>query len=296
MALINYKLSIAYRDSLFNEENTKKTVSLQMQYEFDKKEAETKAAQMKKDLLTQTEIQKQKSLRNNIATAGGIIITASIFSFLFYRRKREAQMQADISAARIKTMTAQLDKHFVFGSLSSVKNLIEESPEKATELITRSSKFLRTTLNLSESTIITLKQELDATENYLQIEKINHDDKFDFKVTIEEGIPIRQVMVPPLIFQPIVENSIQYGFNGIDYKGQIDIQINKAGSQLICKIADNGIGFQPKKDADHKSFGTKLTKERLELYNKLHKQKALFTIEPLTQGVLVTLTLPLHTA
>lgn len=257
------------------------------------REKETIAAQKKAE--NEAEILRQKTLRNNIAAAGAIIILTSFISFLFYKRKREAQMQAKISAAHVKTMTAQIEKHFVFGSLLSVKNLIADSPEKAKELITFSSKFLRTTLNLSESTTISLKEELDATENYMQIEKIYHDDNFDFEVHVDPAASAEDILVPPLIFQPIVENSIKHGFNGINYKGKISIDLVKSGNHLVCKIADNGTGFKPKTGSEHKSFGTKLTKERLELFNKLHRQKAVFNIEQSQKGVTVTINIPLKT-
>ncbi|MFI5219767.1 MAG: tetratricopeptide repeat protein [Bacteroidia bacterium] len=307
-AFIHEKLYVLYRDSLVNEESTKKTVQTQMQYEFDKKQTEQKAVQEKKDVLTKAEIAKQKLIRNS--TFGGVGL-AGIFSFLLvhsFNRKNKASFEKQISDVEMKALRSQMNPHFIFNSLHSInKFMMDNDKGNASEFLSKFSKLMRAVLENSREREVSLEKDLSALELYMQLESLRFQNKFQYKIEVDENIDKENTLVPPLMLQPFVENSIIHGISNKD-NGMIQIKIKKENDMIHCSVEDNGIGreeamsISSTEKEKSKSLAMNITHERISILNQLKKAKAALNIFDLKDaennpaGLRVELNLPLELA
>ena len=219
------------------------------------------------------------------------------FSGFYYFRQRQLRLDYEnkIHTSALVALKSQMNQHFTFNSLQSIRYVVLHEPDKADDYLLRFSRFMRSVLQNSDSPETTLKNEVEELENYMTLEQLRTNQNFDYSVNISPELHAEELKVPSLILQPIVENAIVHGFDGIAYKGHIDIGIKKNREVLICTVTDNGKGRQLNKlkpDGVRKSMGTKITEERIHLYNLLKKQQAQFEIKDREQGVEVILTLP----
>ena len=216
-AFEHYKMYITTRDSMINEESSKKIVQSQMQYDFDKKEAATKAEQDKKDILTVAQIKRQTLIKNT--TLGGVGI-AGIFVFLSVRafnRRKKISFEKTVSEVEMKALRSQMNPHFISNSLQSINNyILDNEKENASEYLSRFSKLMRLILENSREQEITIEKDLLALDLYLQLEKLRFNNKFDYKIEISEDINPENTLIPPLLLQPFVENSILHGIRSIE--------------------------------------------------------------------------------
>ena len=150
------------------------------------------------------------------------------------------------------------------------------------------SKLIRRVLNNSKSPKVTLANELEALELYIELEAIRFNNKFEYKIEVEEGLEADYLEIPPLILQPYVENSIWHGLMHKEGdRGHLSISIEKDGDYLFCAIEDNGIGRQAAMDRKsksarkHKSFGMNITSERLANLNGQKNQEAKVKVKDL---------------
>jgi LytS/YehU family sensor histidine kinase len=138
---------------------------------------------------------------------------------------------------------------------------------------------MRFILTNSREAYIPVKDELNAIVHYLDIEKLRFDDKFDYKIHIDRTIDQEFTEIPPMIIQPYIENAIIHGLVNSDKKGLISISIKQTEKSIICIIEDNGIGREKAEmiknniGIKRKSRGMIITKERLEILTKQHKEK-----------------------
>ena len=178
-----------------------------------------------------------------------------------------------------------MNPHFIFNSLASIQNsIVNEDPIRASKYLARFSKLVRNILDSSVEEFITLEEEIQTIENYLELQKVRFPDKYDYQINVYEKLEPESIELPPMLSQPFVENSIEHGFKGSDQKGNIVIRFYPEGEYLIMDIEDNGIGREKaqelimEQNKDHKSLATKLTMERITVLNKNFKQKIRFEI------------------
>lgn len=148
--------------------------------------------------------------------------------------------ERELSEANIKMMQAQLNPHFIYNTLDTLKWIgkANELPEVAV-LSSGLAQILRTSISAGQ--IVTLKQEMELVEAYVEIQKIRFEDKFEFLIDIPEEL--MEAKVPKLILQPIVENAIIHGFRGRDY-GMVLLQgrLDEEGGCLLIFVKDDGVG------------------------------------------------------
>jgi len=192
------------------------------------------------------------------------------------KQKAEQEMQL---------LRAQMNPHFLFNSLNSIHNcILQKDTLTAASSLTKFSRLVRYILESSRHAIVTLKSELATLELYMQLEQMRFNTKFEYKIIIESGISEEQIVIPPLILQPFIENSIWHGLLPSGTKGLIEISIRKNEDKIFFTISDNGIGRDKSKelnknrDEHHTSYGLEITKERLQHHNKLNAQSTAFTI------------------
>lgn len=214
-------------------------------------------------------------------------IAAVVFPLYNYRenviRKKEqikAAYEKKIANVEMSSLLAQMNPHFLFNSLNSIDSyIIKNDTRKASEYLNNFARLMRLILQNSRSNYISLKDELEALELYMQMESLRFNDKFEYSIHVEENINTAAVSMPPMLIQPYVENAIWHGLmhksDGV--KGKVDINIKIEDYKLKCMVQDNGIGrgkaeeIKSQKTGNHKrSMGMQITSDRIEMINKLY--------------------------
>jgi len=311
-ALEAYRHHILLSDSVVNDEKKSEITRMGMQYEFDKKEAVAKAEQEKQKALSAAELNKQRIIRNFIIGAAVVLLLAACVVFVFYSRKRNAEAQSREAAFRtqvaeteMKALRMQMNPHFIFNSLGSISDYIAKNDTEAADFyLARFSKIMRLILESSDKKLISLADDLKILEGYMQLEVLRLDRKFSYEITVDEQIDADNTLVPPLILQPFVENSIWHGLSRKSAPGRIRIDVKKEGEAILCTVEDNGVGRKMTMAAavangkeQHRSMGMKITRERVEIINKM-KRKELSSVEliDLDEGLRVEIRLPFEAA
>jgi two-component system, LytTR family, sensor kinase len=185
-----------------------------------------------------------------------------VFVIVEKSRKQELlnlQWQASKNEIELKNLRAQLNPHFLFNSLNSIRALVGLNPDQAKTAITQLSGLLRNSINLGKLRLIPLKDELELVDHYLKLEQIRFEERLNVKIVIEDTVKSSQI--PPLMLQTIVENSIKHGISKSIAGGEIIITAKKQADTLLLTI-DN-TGKLDEKVADEDGVGIANTKKRL---------------------------------
>lgn len=213
-----------------------------------------------------------------------LVLLIAAFSYFFFRKRIEqvrrqerekALLQHKINELEIASLRSQMNPHFIFNTLSSLRYLVLKSENKiAAAFILKLSKLLRMILFHSGETVISLQDELQALDLYLDIEALRFDNGFSYAIQIDESVETFDIKVPPMLLQPFVENAIKHGLvnSGLDEKW-VNVSINRTTDTTIkIIITDNGIGRRNASllhsNKQHISVGTEITNQRVELFNK----------------------------
>lgn len=201
-----------------------------------------------------------------------IIITYQLINYRFRVINREKSLAIGRLTAEQKALRAKMDPHFMFNIIASVQYLILRKKNKqATVFLNQFSSLLRNTLNQTDSEYISISDEIKFLKEYIELEKMRLEDKFDYLITIEEEINKDQ-QIPTFIIQPFVENAIHHGLKSIIEQGELKIVFKKENAYLKISIEDNGIGYETsleskKERRKHISHGIETIKNRLKMYN-----------------------------
>ena len=218
-----------------------------------------------------------------------LLLCASAFLgciYLFYqirirRIRREEALKTEfnkkITEVELQALRAQMNPHFMFNSLNSIKSYILKSgPLEAAEYLTNFSSLIRSILDNSREKQISLQKELDALLLYIDLESMRFPDKFNFIYKSSGQNSLNNIMIPPLILQPFVENAIWHGLLHKEEKGNLMLTIQKGEHSVECIIEDDGIGrklameLKKKSPRRFKSMGMGITQDRIALHNKLN--------------------------
>ncbi len=187
-------------------------------------------------------------------------------------RLRETQLEIahkdQIRELQASALRAQMNPHFIFNCLSSIQQfIVQNDQQSASRYLARFARLIRLALHGSVEGKHTLKSEMEMLENYLLLEQLRFRNKFKFKLTTEQTIQPDEIYLPPMLIQPLVENSILHGLRNKVNNGFIEIKFSMKSDDLQVVVIDNGIGFpdtsQQKDKKHHISIGTNLTEKRL---------------------------------
>ena len=184
--------------------------------------------------------------------------------------RMKAEFSADLNEMESKALQAQMNPHFLFNSLNSIRLFIlKNDVDSAANYIAKFSKLLRMILNYSRQDMITVYDEIQAMKLYLDFEKLRFDNGFDFDIEID-GQNVLDFQLPPLIVQPFIENAIWHGLMArLDTKGELHISFKIEEKGLRVTVEDNGVGREKAKENNSRrslkegSVGLQITKERL---------------------------------
>lgn len=233
----------------------------------------------------------------NIYFILGNIAGIGLFLFLLYRRKirhlkvinklkinqlieknnaeqQRISLEKKLSEVRLMALQSQMNPHFIFNILNSIQYyIIDNDVENALEGLGRFATLIRKMLDLSSKTTISLIEEINFLEMYVQVENYRYKNKIDFIVYTPSEINLYNITFPPMLLQPLIENSIVHGFDMSKESNTITIRIEKESNFLNVIIQDNGKGLTNIHPSTkfHESKGLNIIRERLKLFNQIDK-------------------------
>jgi tetratricopeptide (TPR) repeat protein len=287
-ALKAHSKFVFLKDSLVNNTRKLEVSRKQIQFEADKEK-----------LLAQNEANHQKTLKTIAILTGIILLILALIGFLFFKRKQKSDFLAKVSATELKALQAQMNPHFIFNSLNSINSyILKNDTEAATNYLTKFSKLIRTTLESSTEKEVLLKDDIAILENYLDIEKKRLENSFTYNIIVDDTIDVNNTLIPPLILQPFIENSIWHGIAQMEHSGHIIIEYKKEQNMLFCAVDDNGLGRQKvvKHNKQNTSLGINLTRNRIDIINAQNRTKGSLKIIDKEQGLRVEVKLPIKHA
>ncbi|MBE6732215.1 MAG: hypothetical protein E7564_11060 [Ruminococcaceae bacterium] len=192
-----------------------------------------------------------------------IFLIISGLSVMLGYKKQEmliAEKETELTQSRVMTMMSQIRSHFVFNILNAISGMCKYDPQKADMTVVRFSRYLRTNIDImQEDNLISFYSELRHLEDYVALEQIRFGDKIKFTTEIKEN----NFLVPPLVIQPVIENSIKHGLTPKPKGGEIKLTTRKENDKIIIEVTDNGVGFDIEALKKEKSVGLKNVMLRL---------------------------------
>lgn len=221
-----------------------------------------------------------------------VMLIAIVYLFDHYRESRDrelktTQLEAQLAQVRLQTLQSQLQPHFLFNALNTISAVIYEDPEIADAMIARLSDFLRHSLASSDAQEVTLKEELDFLNLYLAIMRPRFETRLNVSFDIQSNVS--DAIVPKLILQPLVENSIKHGADPRSGVVYIDVRAMRENGSVLLEVKDGGPGLLAHQQSNN-GVGLSNTIERLRhLYGAGHD----FRLEDAPSGgLLVQIRMP----
>ena len=182
---------------------------------------------------------------------------------------KKVRLETMIKELELKTIKSQINPHFIFNALNSIRALVDEDPQRARQAITELSNILRSSIQVDKVEITSLEKELDIVKDYLALEYIRFADRL--KVVYEVEPKTLSHQIPPMMLQTLVENAIKHGLSKQPGDCTIKIISNVENDKLVLIVQNTGLLQQAEKDG----FGLQSTRERL---NILYRGQAIFEI------------------
>ena len=218
------------------------------------------------------------------------------------------QLNTKMLETKYLNLRLQMNPHFLFNSLSSIQHLVvSQQTTDAYTYLSVFSHFLRSVLQYADKNVITLEEELKMLEMYIKLERLGSDKAFTFKIDVDESLDTDDVLIPPLMIQPVIENAIWHGLMPKDGDKNLSVSFtNDSDENLVCIIEDNGVGrkaaMQDKKELNNFEYQSKamtLIEERLHLLQQKTGKPAAISIQDKQfnghpAGTLVKIILPFY--
>jgi len=165
------------------------------------------------------------------------------FGYHYFTNYKRAEidnliLEAAGKESELNSLKAQLNPHFMFNSMNSIRALVDEDPQKAKQAVTQLANILRNSLLMNKSKEITIEEEISLVKDYLDLEKIRYEERLSFELSIDPKT--LHLLVPPLIIQGQVENAIKHGISKLPAGGKISISSNLSDSTLSFSIINSG--------------------------------------------------------
>lgn len=216
-------------------------------------------------------------------STGPLILGAAALAHAIEQRRRARLAQTALVQAQLHALTAQLRPHFLFNTLQSVSTLIHRDANAADAMIGRLGDLLRASLDVGNKTFVPLEEELRITEAYAGIMRERFGERLS--VSIESSAD-QNLLVPPFLLQPLVENAIQHGIEPMRGNGAVRISVSESHDQLHLEVADTGTGMR-ENNGDGVGLGN--TRQRL---LALYGEQAQLSIDARPAGTTVTVVIP----
>lgn len=277
------------QDSLYNLE---KNVAInELEQKYNKSENEKKIGELNRE----NEI---ASLNVKILAIAILAAVLVILVIIFFYRQSVLKNKFEMLETEQRLNRARMNPHFFFNALASIQTLSMESENQAkvSGLISKFSKIMRQSLESTYDELATIEDEVSFLSNYLDLQKTRFNQKFDYKIEVDDNLEQNEMKIPSMLLQPFLENSIEHGFKNIGYKGQLDIVFKREGKEVSIELKDNGTGFDT--TTKHKAYPSRATQiitDRFMILNKQYGSNAKFEFvtNPDGKGVSVLIRLPI---
>lgn len=272
-ALDYYKKYSDAKDSVNAEEQF--LIVNELEQKYNKFENE----KMISDLTNEREI---SSLRIKILVISitAIIILVGLIFFI-YRQKNLKQKHTLLETEQ-RLNRSRINPHFFFNSITTLQGIAlkENDGKKIYSNLFTFSKLMRETLESTYSDLVSIRKEISFLMSYIELQKLNQKDKFSFDVKVSDEIDQDSILIPAMIIQPFIENSIEHGFSELTNGGVITLEFSILENELLITINDNGKGYDPNKEKqqNHTSRAMQITTDRLNLINNLYNTAARFFV------------------
>ncbi len=197
------------------------------------------------------------------------IITVGVYYVIRYFQglQKQEHEKSDLAIRnremQISLLKSQINPHFLFNTLNSISTLIHSSKEQARKVITQLSDVFRYALDAHSEELVKLSKEIEFIENYVRIQQVRFGDRLHFEREIDPTC--LNLEVPPMILQPLVENSVKYGIGPKQEGGTISLTVRRSGSIIFFQVKDNGMGINAKKAMNESSSGIGMANTDLRL-------------------------------
>ncbi|MDX1409803.1 MAG: histidine kinase, partial [Saprospiraceae bacterium] len=214
-----------------------------------------------------------------------VILAVLLGIYAWYRsrirriQRREAEkteINKRFAQLELKALRSQMNPHFMFNSLNSIKDFILHArPEKAAEYLSDFAHLIRMILQNSREKTISLHQELETLMLYIALEQLRFEHSFELNCIVDPEINLHEVMIPPMLLQPYVENAIWHGLMHKEGQGHLILEFNQKGQNVECVVDDDGVGRDRARELKslsatrYKSMGMGITRDRIEILNRM---------------------------
>jgi sensor histidine kinase YesM len=270
-ALEYYKDFSRLKDSLLNEESVKQLTETEIKFETEKKDNEILLLNKDKQI-EQSKIEQQSRNVFLIALVAALLIVSILIYVKFERNKTSLHLKE----LQQRALRAQLNPHFIFNVMQSIKNEYTLNAEKGEELLVNFSALIREVLDKSFLSEGTLQDEIDLVNKYITVESQHTAFNLRFTLQMDDSINASQVAFPSLALQPIIENAVRYGAACND----IVLTIKRKDNLLIIAVENDlpGDSYFNASNTNRSSTGLHLTEERINLFNKKYKSKEVWSL------------------
>ena len=214
-----------------------------------------------------------------------------IYFALHARRQRDArelELTLDARNAQLDMLRAQVNPHFLFNCLNSLRALIAENPDRAASMVTSLSDLLRYSLQSDRTHTVSLAEELAIVDEYVSLERVRFEDRLRFERTLDPGA--LEARVPPMLVQTLVENAVKHGVANLPQGGVVRVRAAVNGRSMTISVSNSGTMRHAYDEGGH---GLRNTMARLRL---LYDHHASFSLTDVSGETVATVTLPLEPA
>ncbi|MDA3880683.1 MAG: tetratricopeptide repeat protein [Prolixibacteraceae bacterium] len=291
-------------DSIFSVEKHQQLEELRTRYDVERKEAENE--QLKIENQNQQLLFQRNRVFLYLAISLSLLVMLMMY-IVFLRIRNEDQLKALVNEQRL--LRSQMNPHFIFNAISAIQNYImSHSAIEASNYLSKFSVLMRQIIYNSGNDLVDLASELKLLENYFSLQMLRYPGLFEYTIEIDKSFNTENVLIPPMLNQPFIENAIEHGLKNIDYKGKIEICYQLVADDIHIYITDNGVGINQTlktnqtRNEGHEPFALNNTRNRLKmLYKKRKRSNSVFEVTDQSDitknatGTVIHFTIPYQT-
>lgn len=219
----------------------------------------------------------------------GVYYVISYFQGLQKEEKEKSELALKNKEMQISLLKSQINPHFLFNTLNSISTLISSSKDQARKVITQLSDIFRYALDSHSGKMVKLDHEIEFIESYIRIQQVRFGDRLKFQKHVDESC--LGLSIPPMILQPLVENSVKYGIAPKEEGGTINLIVKHLTGAVFFEVKDDGLGIKAKKVMDGSAGGVGMTNTDLRL-KSYYGPSASLNVKATEYGFSVSFSIP----
>lgn len=226
---------------------------------------------------------------NSLFLVGAWTITYLVIKLLLklnQNRIERLELNTTLKQAQLNTLKGQINPHFMFNSLNNIRGLMLEDVDRSREMLTKLSEILRYSLTKNNVNDIPVREEVEVVDNYIDLSKIQFEDRLEFVKQIEEDT--LDLRIPPMIIQLLIENAAKHGISNLKHGGRIVLSIFRKDERLHIEVRNTG---KLQMTQDSTQLGLKNIEQRLKL---LYADQASFTLKEISDEVVAEIKIPME--